>query len=57
MDLRTVQTNTAMFNVDGLGVSAEEFVEKLRARGVLINSTSGSRVRFVANLGIESGDV
>jgi len=46
-----------MFNVDGLGVSAEEFVERLRARGVLINSTSGSRVRFVANLGIESGDV
>lgn len=57
MDLRIVQTNIVMCDVDGLGVSAEEFVERTRARGALRNSISGSRVRFVSHLGIESGGI
>ena len=57
VDLRTVQTNIVMCDVDGLGVSAETFVERLKARGVLINSISSSRVRFVTHRGIESGDI
>ncbi|RLI38926.1 threonine aldolase, partial [Candidatus Bathyarchaeota archaeon] len=46
-----------MCDVDGLGVSAEAFVERLGARGVLMNSISSSRVRFVTHRGIESGDI
>jgi len=57
VDLRTVQTNMVMCDVDGLGISAEAFVERLRARGVLVNSISKIRVRFVTHRGIEKEDI
>jgi threonine aldolase len=53
LDLRTVQTNIVMCDLDDLGVSAETFVDKLKARGVLVNSMSKTRVRFVTHRGIE----
>jgi len=57
VDLRTVQTNMVMCDVDGLGILAKTFVEKLRARGVLVNSISKTRVRFVTHRGIEREDI
>ena len=57
VDLRRVQTNMVLCDVDGLGISADEFVKELKKNGVLINSISGSRVRFVTHRGIESEDI
>ena len=57
VDLRTVQTNMVMCDVDGLGIQADVFVEKLKARGVLVNSISKKRVRFVTHRGIEKEDI
>ena len=57
VDLRTVQTNMVMCDVDGLGIPADIFVEKLRAHGVLVNNISKTRVRFVTHRGIEKEDI
>ncbi|MCD6325604.1 aminotransferase class I/II-fold pyridoxal phosphate-dependent enzyme [Candidatus Bathyarchaeota archaeon] len=57
VDLRTVQTNMVMCDVDGLGIPAEVFVERLRVHGVLTNSISKTRVRFVTHRGIEKEDI
>jgi len=57
VDLRRVQTNMVLCDVDGLGISADEFVKELKKNGVLINSISESRVRFVTHRGIESEDI
>ena len=57
VDLRTVQTNMVMCDVAGLGILADAFVEKLRVHGVLVNSMSKTRVRFVTHRGIEKEDI
>jgi len=57
VDLRTVQTNMVMCDVDDLGILADTFVERLRAHGVLTNSISKTRVRFVTHRGIEKEDI
>ena len=57
VDLRTVQTNMVMCDVDDLGVSANVFVKELKNRGVLVNSISKTRIRFVTHRGIEREDI
>jgi len=57
VDLRTVQTNMVMCDVDELGVSADLFVKELRDHGVLVNNISKTRVRFVTHRGIEREDI
>ncbi|KYH40928.1 MAG: threonine aldolase [Candidatus Bathyarchaeota archaeon B63] len=53
LDLRTVQTNIVICSLDGLGASAEMFIEKLKARGVLVSRMCKTRIRFVTHRGIE----
>jgi threonine aldolase len=53
IDLSTVQTNIVMFDVSGLGLSAYNFVELLKTRGVLCLHFSNTKVRMVTHRGIE----
>jgi threonine aldolase len=55
--MKTVQTNMAMFDVDGLGVKADVFVKKMREHGVLAGNMSRTRVRMVTHRGIGKEDV
>ena len=57
VNLKTVQTNIVMLDVDGLGVEAEVFVDKLRERGVLALKVGKTRVRMVTHRGIEKEDI
>jgi threonine aldolase len=57
VDVKTVQTNMVMFDVDGLGVRADAFVKKLKEHGVLSGNMSRTRVRMVTHRGIEQEDI
>jgi len=57
VDLRTVQTNIVMCDLDDLGILADTFLERLRAHGVLASNISKTRVRFVTHRGIEREDI
>jgi threonine aldolase len=57
VDMKTVQTNMVMFDVDGLGVRADVFMKKLKEHGVLAGSISKTRIRMVTHRGIEKEDV
>lgn len=51
-----VQTNIVIFTLRD-GISAEEFVVRLRERGVLMGDMGGGRVRAVTHYGIDAGDI
>jgi len=57
IDLKAVQTNIVLFDVGGLGIKAAEFVNELKACGVLALSHSKTRVRMVTHRGIENTDI
>ena len=57
VDMKTVQTNMVMFDVEGLGVEAEVFRNKLREHGVLTGNISKTRIRMVTHRGIEKEDI
>jgi threonine aldolase len=57
IDLKTVQTNIIMLNIDGSKVGAKVFVDELRKHGVLALSMGRTRVRMVTHRGIEREDV
>jgi threonine aldolase len=57
VDMKTVQTNMVMFDVDGLGVGADVFVKKLKEHGVLAGNLSKTRIRMVTHRGIEDEDI
>jgi len=57
VDMRTVQTNMVMFDVDGLGVKADVFMKKLKEHSVLSGNMSKTRVRMVTHRGIEKEDI
>jgi len=57
VDMKTVQTNMAMFDVDGLGIKADVFVKELKGHGVLAGNMSKTRVRMVTYRGIEKEDI
>jgi len=47
-----VQTNIVCFDISGLGVSADEFLLRLKANGVLALSMGKHKVRLVTHRGI-----
>lgn len=49
VDLATVQTNIVRLGVGGLGLSAAEFVSRLREHGVLANASAPDAVRLVTH--------
>jgi threonine aldolase len=57
VDLKTVQTNIIMFDVNGLGVGAGNFVNRLKERGVLALNLGKTSVRMVTHRGIEREDI
>jgi threonine aldolase len=55
IDLARVQTNIVRFDVTSM--TAREFVESCRGRGLLGGATGGRGVRFVTRYGVDAGDV
>jgi threonine aldolase len=53
IDLRAVQTNIVMFDVDGIGVEGALFIQKLKEHGVLALNLGKTRIRMVTHRGIE----
>ncbi|MFQ6095382.1 MAG: threonine aldolase family protein [Candidatus Bathyarchaeia archaeon] len=53
VDLRTVQTNIVHLDVDGLGMTSEEFISRLKAHGILALTRDKTKVRMVTHRGIE----
>jgi threonine aldolase len=52
IDLSRVQTNIVCFDISGLGVSANEFLLRLKANGVLALAMGKHKVRLVTHRGI-----
>lgn len=50
-----VETNIVFFRVEG--ITASEFAEKLRARGVRVGAYKGERVRAVVHMGVTRQDI
>lgn len=57
VDLDTVQTNIVVMDTKGLGVTAGEFVARLKERGVLASGFGRTRVRFVTHKDVSREDV
>lgn len=57
IDMRAVQTNIVIFDVTGLGLDAEAFVERMKAEGVLCYNVSASEARFVTHRHVTAKDV
>lgn len=57
LDQSRVQTNIVIYDVRGLGVTAEEWVAKLKEFGIKAGAVEGTRVRMVTHRGIEKDDI
>jgi len=57
LDPRFVQTNIVIFDVQKTGMTAAQFIEKLKGYGVLASSTGPYAVRFVTHRHIATGDI
>lgn len=57
VDLGTVQTNIVVFDTRDLGVTAEEFVARLKDRGVLSSGFGKTRIRLVTHKDVSREDV
>ena len=57
VDPSDVETNIVYFRVDGAGMSAIEFAERLRERGVRMGAYKDGRVRAVTHFDISRADV
>ncbi len=57
IDLARVQTNILYFDVAAKGMSADDLVKKLGARGIRVLSTGPSRLRAVTHYGIAPDDI
>ena len=57
IDPSRVQTNIVIYDVKGLGVTAEEWVAKMNEFGVKAGAVEGARVRMVTHRGIEREDI
>jgi threonine aldolase len=53
VDLKSVQTNIVVFDVDGLRVRTDVFLKRLKEHGVLAGNISKTRIRMVTHRGIE----
>lgn len=57
IDLSGVQSNIVIFDVSGTGMNADQFVDALGGRDVLVSSVGPMAVRFVCHRHVNSGDV
>jgi threonine aldolase len=57
LDPSHVQTNIVLYDVAGLGVSAEDWVAKMNVFGVKAGAQESGRVRMVTHRGIEKEDI
>jgi len=57
IDMTAVQTNIVVFGVRGLGITSDQFVAKMKEKGVLCGSADAFRVRMVTHRGIVKDDV
>ena len=55
--MERVQTNMVLFDISGLGLADEEFILKLREKGVLALTHGTHTVRMVTHRGIEKKHV
>ncbi|HEX3681094.1 MAG TPA: GntG family PLP-dependent aldolase [Bryobacteraceae bacterium] len=56
IDAARVRTNIVIFDVSGVGVSAQEFSRRLRASGVLANGIDGTHMRMVTHRDVDRRD-
>ncbi|HUV04504.1 MAG TPA: threonine aldolase family protein [Armatimonadota bacterium] len=52
-----VETNMVFFHVDGTGMTAQEFTDRLKDYGVRMGYYSGERVRAVTHLDVSRADI
>jgi threonine aldolase len=57
VELETVQTNIIHIDVSGLGVTSDQFVSKLKEKGVLALTRDRNKVRMVTHRGIKKEDI
>jgi threonine aldolase len=57
LDPIDVQTNIVLYDVSGLGATAEDWVTKMNEFGVKAGAQEGGRVRMVTHRGIEKEDI
>ncbi len=57
VDLDAVQTNMVAFGVRGLGMTADQFLGRLKDKGVLCGTVDAFRVRMVTHRGIGRADI
>jgi threonine aldolase len=57
LDPENVQTNIVIFAIDSTRMSSAEFLESLKARGVLALPVDASSVRMVTHLHVDRGDI
>ncbi len=57
IDMTVVQTNIVAFGVRGLGITSDQFVAKIKEKGVLCGTVDAFKVRMVTHRGIVSDDV
>jgi threonine aldolase len=57
INLRSVQTNIVLFDISGLSIDAEKFIEILRKHNVLALEFGRTKIRTVTHRGIEREDV
>jgi threonine aldolase len=57
IDVEHVETNIVFFDVAGTGLTAQEAVARLRARGVRVGAAGRTRIRAVTHLDVSQADV
>ncbi|MFH0848243.1 MAG: low-specificity L-threonine aldolase [archaeon] len=57
LDMSTVQTNIVIYDVSGLHMTGNDWVTKLKEKGVKAGAQEGGRVRMVTHRGITREDV
>jgi threonine aldolase len=56
IDAARVRTNIVIFDISGLGISTQEFSDRLRSRCVLANGVNGTHMRMVTHRDVDRGD-
>lgn len=57
IDLSTVETNIVIFDITGTGIGEREFLERLKAEGVLAGDFGPNLIRFVTHKDVTEADV
>jgi threonine aldolase len=57
IEVEKAETNLLFFDIDGLGVPAEEFCNLLQDRGLVVSSLGDSRVRAVTHMGVNRNQI